>query len=154
VDGGGRELVHSGGTAIGTTIAGGTVEVQSGGSTGSGPITFTNAGGTLQLDDSQHFQGLIAGFASPSGVTEEIDLGDISFGKKTKLSFKEEKNHPRAPQQATAAPHTATLTPLGQSSPQNFPLASDGHGGPIVTAPQHPPSLVGSAASPVLAAQT
>jgi ABC transporter substrate binding protein len=38
----------------------------------------------------QWFHGSIAGFASPSGVTEGIDLRDISFGKKTKVSFKDQ----------------------------------------------------------------
>ena len=33
-------------------------------------------------------------------------------------------------------------------------LSSDGHGGTIVTDPQHPPSLVGSAGNPVFAAQS
>src|SRR5262245_950408 len=53
----------------------------------SGAVTFANAGGILQLDDSQHFHGLIAGFASPSGVIEEIDLGDIvSASERTRPS--------------------------------------------------------------------
>jgi len=53
--------------------------------------------------------------------------------------------------------HGATLTLLGQYSAQDFTLASDGNGGTIVTDPPdrlHPPSLVGSAASPVFATQT
>jgi hypothetical protein len=43
----------------------------------------------------------------------------------------------------------ADLTLLGQYSTANFSLSSDGHGGTIIT---DPPTLVGSAASPVLAA--
>ena len=125
----------------------------SGGSTGSGAVTFTNAGGILQLDDSQHFHGLVASFASPSGVTEEVDLQDIVFSKRTHATFKEDKNHLSGTLTVTDGTHTASLTLLGQYSTGNFNLASDGHGGTIVTDPQHP-SLVGSAASPVLAAQT
>jgi autotransporter passenger strand-loop-strand repeat protein len=90
---GGLEYVSSRGIASGTTINRGTLEVALGGSTGSGPITFTSAGGDLQLDASQSFDGLIAGFASPHGVTEEIDLRDIAFGKGTKVSFTEAGNH-------------------------------------------------------------
>jgi autotransporter passenger strand-loop-strand repeat protein len=147
INSGGLETVLSGGIASATTLSGGTLEVQSGGSTGSGPITFTNAGGDLQLDDSQHFHGLIAGFASPSGVTEEIDLRDIVFGKKTKVSFKEDKNHLSGTLTVTDGTQTASLTLLGQYSTGNFSLSSDGHGGTIVT----DPSLVGSAGHPVLA---
>jgi autotransporter passenger strand-loop-strand repeat protein len=71
--GGGLQVVEPGGIASATTLHGGTLEVASGASI-SGPISFTSAGGDLQLDASQSFHGLIAGFASPSGVTEEIDL--------------------------------------------------------------------------------
>ena len=133
-------------------MSGGTLEVQVGGST-AGPITFTNAGGILELDDSQHFHGLIAGFASPKGVIEEIDLGDISFGKKTKMSFNEAKNHLSGTLTVTDGTHTANLTLLGQYSTGNFRLASDGHGDTMVT----DPSLVGSAGhghAALFAAQT
>src|SRR5262245_56435198 len=152
VNSGGSETVLSGGVASATTLSGGTLEVASGGSTGSGPTTFTNAGGILQLDDSQHFHGLVAGFASPSGVIEEIDLRDIVFGNKTHATFKEAKNHLSGTLTVTNGTQTANLTLLGQYSTGNFNIASDGHGGTMVTDPQHP-SLVGSAGSPVLAPQ-
>ncbi|HJZ98141.1 MAG TPA: hypothetical protein VKE70_16640, partial [Candidatus Solibacter sp.] len=143
----GVEDVLSGGTASSTTINGGTLEVASGGSTGSGPITFTNAGGILQLDDSQDFHGLISGFASPSGVTEEIDLRDIAFTKgRTHLIFKEASNHLSGTLTVTDGTHTANLTLLGQYTAANFHLASDGHGGTMITDP-----MVGSARNLVLA---
>src|SRR5262249_30207551 len=93
VNSGGVESVLSGGIASATTLSGGTLEVTIGGSTGSGAITFTNAGGILQLDASQSFSGLSTGFASPSGVTEEIDLRDIVFAKRTHATFKGASNH-------------------------------------------------------------
>jgi hypothetical protein len=76
VGSGGFELVESGstdsgvtirgGTIRGVTIRGGTFEVASGGSTGSSPVTFASSGGgTLQLDASVSFGGLIAGFGAP-----------------------------------------------------------------------------------------
>jgi autotransporter passenger strand-loop-strand repeat protein len=134
--GGGFQIVESGGIASGTTINGGTLEVASGGSTGSGPITFTSAGGDLQLDASQSFHGLIAGFASPSGVTEEIDLRDIAFGNSTHLTFKEAKDNLSGTLTVRDGSHTATLTLLGQYSAANFSLASDGHGGTFIIDPQ------------------
>jgi hypothetical protein len=124
-------------------------EWASGGSTGSGAVTFTNAGGDLQLDASVSFHGLIAGFASPRGVTEEIDLRDIAFGKGTKVTFTEASKHQSGTLTVTDGTHTADLTLLGQYSTANFSLASDGHGGTMIT---DPPAMVGSAASPVLAA--
>src|SRR5262249_35119830 len=124
----GVEFVGSGGTARGTTIAGGTMEVTPSAPV-SGPIAFTHAGGILQLDASQSFHGTIAGFASPPGVTEEIDLRDIDFAKKTRVSFKEDKNNLSGTLTVTDGTHTANLTLLGQYSANDFSLASDGHGG-------------------------
>src|SRR5262249_59452137 len=150
VNSGGLEEVFAGGTASATTINGGTLEV-AGGASISGPITFTSAGGILELDASQSFHGTIAGFASPPGVTEEIDLRDISFGKKTKLSFHEDKNNLSGTLTVTDGTHTASLTLLGQYSANDFSLASDGHGGTMGTYPQPHPPLAGSPPSPLLA---
>jgi hypothetical protein len=58
----------------------------SGASTGAGGVTFaTLDGGTLRLDDSVHFGGLIAGFGEP----EHLDLSDIAFGSSTSVRFTE-----------------------------------------------------------------
>jgi autotransporter passenger strand-loop-strand repeat protein len=135
VTSGGSQIVASGGTASNTTLSGGTLEVESGGSTGSAAITFTNAGGDLQLDASMRFHGLVAGFGSPSGVVEEIDLRDIAFGNKTSLSFQEAHNLLGGTLTVTDGAHTANLTLLGQYSAANFSLASDGHGGTLITDP-------------------
>jgi hypothetical protein len=123
--------------------------VASGGSTGSGAVTFTSAGGDLQLDASQSFHGLIAGFGSPHGVTEEIDLRDIAFGPHTKETFTEASNHQSGTLTVTDGTHTASLTLLGQYSTANFSLSRDGAGGTVIT---DPPAMVGAAASPILAA--
>jgi autotransporter passenger strand-loop-strand repeat protein len=144
---GGLEYVSSGGTAIDTTIEGGILEVARGGSTGSKPISFTAAGGDLQLDASQSFVGLIAGFGSPPGVTEEIDLRDIAFDKNTHVKFKEAKDGLSGTLTVREGSNVATLTLLGQYTTADFTLSSDGHGGTLITDPS------GSATSPVLAAQ-
>jgi autotransporter passenger strand-loop-strand repeat protein len=144
---GGEEVVAAGGAALNTSIDGGLMEVQSGGSTGmpSTPVSFTTSGGDLQLDFSQGFTSLITGFASPPGVTEEIDLQDITFSSATRETFTQ--NSPTSGTlTVTDGTHTANLTLLGQYSTANFSLASDGHGGTLITDPP------GSATSPALAA--
>jgi autotransporter passenger strand-loop-strand repeat protein len=133
IDGGGIEDVLSSGTANDTTIAGGTLELASGSIAGS--VAFTKAGGDLRLDYSQGFQGTVAGFASPHGVTEEIDLCDIAFGSTTTLSFTEAGNHLSGTLTVTDGSHTATLTLLGQYSAANFSLSSDGVGGTLIKDP-------------------
>ena len=94
------------------------------------------------------FHGLIGGFGSPFGVTEEIDLRDVAFGSGTILSFTEAGNNLSGSLTVSDGTHTASLTLLGQYATGNFTLSSDGHGGTLVT---DPPALVGSASSPVLA---
>jgi autotransporter passenger strand-loop-strand repeat protein len=145
---GGTQIVEAGGTAFNTSIDGGLMEVQSGGTTGAIPVTFTANGGDLQLDFSQAFSGLISGFASPVGVNEVLDLRDVTFTGATKVTFAEAPGNTSGTLTVTDGTHTANLTLLGQYSTANFSLASDGAGGTFV----RDPALVGSAASPVLAA--
>jgi hypothetical protein len=75
----------------GVTIEGGIFEVASGGSTGSGPVTFGFASGVLVLDASTSFTGLVAGFGGIPGLREPdlLDLRDIAFGSGTQVSFTE-----------------------------------------------------------------
>jgi len=113
------------------------------------PITFTSNGGILQLDYSQGFVepqlGPVIGFGSPAGVTEEIDLLDISFGPGTTETYA--GGTTSGTLMVTDGTHTANLALLGQYSTANFSLSSDGHGGTIVT----DPPLVGSSGHPQLA---
>jgi autotransporter passenger strand-loop-strand repeat protein len=126
------EYVTSGGTASGAIISGGTMDIQSGGSIGSGPITFaTSGGGTLRLDDSIHFGGLIAGF----GLPDQLDLTDISFSSTTSASFVEAGGGTSGTLTVTDGTHTAHLTLLGNYVTGNFHVTSDGLGGTLVTDP-------------------
>jgi autotransporter passenger strand-loop-strand repeat protein len=130
---GGTEVIASGGTAIGTAINGGLLEVASGGS--GGDVKFDTLGGTLQLDASQTFSGTIAGFASPPGVTEQIDLADLSFGKNTNVKFKEAKDGTSGTLTIKTGKNEVDLTLLGQYTAADFNVASDGAGGTVVTDP-------------------
>src|SRR5262249_52774637 len=155
-------------SALDTLIDGGVMEVKRGGVTGAfgfvqgppsfplavltfgGGPAFTSNGGILQLDFSQGYKSPsnapISGFgSSPAGVTEELDLRDISFGSATTETFTQQFSN-GGTLTVTDGLHTATLALLGQYSTANFSLASDGQGGTIVT----DPPMVGSAASPVL----
>ena len=72
---GGTEVVSSGGLASATTIAGGTLELANG-AIASGAITFSGAGGTLQLDATTMPLNRISGFVAGNS----IDLAGVSFG--------------------------------------------------------------------------
>jgi hypothetical protein len=128
----GFELVESGSIDSAVTISGGTFEVASGGSTGSGPVTFASGGGgTLQLDASVSFGGLVAGF----GVADHLDLGDRPFGSSTSVSFTEAANNLSGTLTVTDGVHTANITLLGQYMASQFTSASDGHGGTLIGDP-------------------
>jgi hypothetical protein len=125
------------------------MEVEGGASAGT--ITFTSAGGDLKIfQASQGFQGSIAGFGSPPGVTEEIDLLDIAFTQHTHVKFVEAPDHLSGTLTVRNDTQTASITLLGRYHTADFSLASDGQGGTIITDPL---PLVGSAATSVLAAQ-
>ena len=143
---GGLEVVSAGGNAADVTIDGGLLVVRAG---GSATITFdADTGGRVELA-GQSFTGNIAGFASPPGVTEQIDLVDINFiTGTTKVSFTEAAGNTSGTLTVTNGSQTANLTLLGFYSTGNFQIASDGHGGTLVT---DPPTMVGSATNPTLA---
>jgi hypothetical protein len=53
---------------------------------------------------------LIAGFAPPAGITEAIDLRDISFGAGTTATFTEAANNLSGTLTVTSGAQTASLT--------------------------------------------
>jgi autotransporter passenger strand-loop-strand repeat protein len=131
VSSGGTEIVSSGGSTKGTTISGGLLEVDSGAVATA--IAFSG-GGTLQLDDSVHFGGTIGGF----GVSERLDLRDIGFTSGvTTASWLQSGTLI-----VTSGAKAAHLKLLGTHATSNLRLATDGHGGTLIT---DPPAFITSA---------
>jgi autotransporter passenger strand-loop-strand repeat protein len=135
---GGSEYI--GGALAGATLSGGFLEIKSGGTAGTSQIAFTSAGGTLQLDDSQHFSATISGF----GVPGNIDLRDISFGSGTTLAY--DNLGTSGTLTVSDGTHTATLNLLGQYVAGNFTKQTDNNGGTLIT----DPPLVGLNGSPLV----
>lgn len=126
VNSGGVELVNSG-VANGTIIQGGLAHVAVGGA--ANDVTFQGEGGTLQLDSSDLFSGEIAGF----GDTDIIDLRDIAFSAGTTLGYTADPGNGSGTLTLSDGVHSASLVLLGQYSAASFALASDGHGGTMIT---------------------
>jgi autotransporter passenger strand-loop-strand repeat protein len=129
---GGYETVRSGGAVQSATISGGTVEVANGGAFSG---AFQGAG-SLVLDASASFHGLVAGF----GASDQIDLRDIAFvsattkkGSTSNLIFTEPANTMSGMLTVTDGVHTASIQLLGQYTASEFTAASDGHGGTLIT---------------------
>ena len=77
-----------------------------------------------------HFGGLVAGFAQP----DVMDLMDIAYHSGT-TSLAWAQSGTSGTLTVTDGTHTAHLTLLGQYVAGQFHIASDGHGGTMVTDP-------------------
>jgi autotransporter passenger strand-loop-strand repeat protein len=134
---GGAEFVFTNGQADHTTISGGGfVDVKSGGLTNGSLFSFASGNvipGALELDDSVHFGGLVAGF----GMPDFLDLRDIPFTSGvTSLSYASGNvGNTSGTLTVTSGGLSANLTLLGQYVAGNFNIQTDGAGGTLVTDP-------------------
>jgi autotransporter passenger strand-loop-strand repeat protein len=132
IDSAGFELVSSGGIASSAIISGGTLEVASGGSTGSGAVTFAvSVGGILQLDDSHHFNGLVAGFGQP----DLLALTDLSFVSGATSAAWTQTAVSSGTLAVTNGATMVDITLLGQYATGNFNVSSATGGGTVVSDP-------------------
>jgi hypothetical protein len=97
------DVVQSGGIDNAVTISGGAFDVQSGGSTGGGTVTFAGSG-LLVLDASVSFGGLVAGFGAP----DRLDLRDIAFGRVRTRASPRPPTAPAARRRSPTAPTPPT----------------------------------------------
>ena len=74
---------------------------------------------------------MIAGFASPRGVIEEIDLIGFSFTGANETFTQSGTSGTLTV--TNSAGQTVNLNLLGTYSTANFTLSSDGHGGTVIT---------------------
>jgi hypothetical protein len=130
-DGGGGTLLTDPpiDTAPHTIADGATLEIADG---ESGKITFAGTAGTLQLDNPWAFSGKVAGFDGQ----DQIDLMDVSFGAQTTLGFAKTGSS-GAELKLSDGIHTASIALLGNYMASTFAMASDGHGGTLITEVPH-----------------
>jgi hypothetical protein len=96
---------------------------------------IAGSGGTLTLDDTQAYTGTVAGLAPGN----HIDLADISFGAHTTLGYTPNDSNSGGVLTAGDGSHVAKIALLGQYAAASFVMASDGHGGALIT---DPPELI------------
>jgi len=127
----GVQYVGSGGLAANTTIGTGAVEVVFAGGTASG-VTFGAGYAGLVLEQSSAFTGSISGWQD----NDFIDLADIQFDTAgTSLAYAANGDNTGGALTVSDGTHVATLHLLGQYSAADFAIASDGHGGTLITDP-------------------
>ena len=92
-------------------------------------VTFAGITGELQLDQSQSFAGTVAGF----GNQDQIDLRDIAFSANTTLGYATNGVNGGGTLTASDRVDLAKIAVLGQYAASSFVMASDGHGGTLIT---------------------
>jgi hypothetical protein len=97
-------------------------------------VRFTAGTGTLQLDDAQHFAGLISGFSGQ----DVLDLADVAFSPNMSLGYAANTNNSGGNLSVNDATHVASLALLGNYMASSFVASSDGHGGTFIEPSQIP----------------
>jgi autotransporter passenger strand-loop-strand repeat protein len=123
----GSMVVRSGGFLSVATIAGGTLEIESGG-VATKTISFAG-GGTLVLDDAR-LHAKIAGFNATD--PDAIDLTTIDFATAT-LGYS--GNTLSGTLTVSDGVNTTKIAMLGNYVLGNFHKADDSHGGTLITDP-------------------
>ncbi|WP_426434887.1 Ig-like domain-containing protein [Bradyrhizobium genosp. P] len=116
-----------------TLEAGATLELTG---AASGSIAFKAATGTLILDHSMQFTGMIHGLSGngDSSSSNILDLKDISFGSGTTATYVGDTSGGGLTV-SDAQNHIAHLTLAGNYTNSTFNLSSDGNGGTLVIDP-------------------
>jgi autotransporter passenger strand-loop-strand repeat protein len=126
----GTQYVEAGGATYGTMIAsGGTAHAFGGASVHN--VTFAGADATLMLDHASDFSGFISGWQDGN----HLDLSDVQFGQGTTLAYVANAGNSGGKLTVSDGSHTVSLSLLGQYTAADFALASDGHGGTVISDP-------------------
>jgi hypothetical protein len=128
---------YSGTTSGGTlTVSNGTNSVKlnllGDYSTASWLLSKDRNGGTLVVDPP------ISGSLTPDadhGTASGIDLSEISFGANTTLAYAANNDNTGGTLTVSDGLHAQSLALLGQYMASSFSMASDGHGGTLITDP-------------------
>ncbi|WP_292491896.1 VCBS domain-containing protein [Mesorhizobium sp.] len=126
---GGNIVIHGAVTGDGDATIGNLSKLEFGAGS-STDVTFAqNAAGTLELDDSFDYSGLIGGITND----DKLDLNDISFGAGTTVSYQASQDGSGGTLTVSDGAHNATLHLLGTYDASGFKLADDGEGHTVVT---------------------
>ncbi|RUU02714.1 adhesin, partial [Mesorhizobium sp. USDA-HM6] len=126
---GGNIAIHGAVTGEGDATIGNLSKLEFGGAS-STDVTFAHdAAGTLELDDSFDYSGLIGGITND----DKLDLNDISFGAGTTAVYQANQDGSGGTLTVSDGSHNATLHLLGTYDANGFKLADDGEGHAVVT---------------------
>jgi hypothetical protein len=87
-----------------------------------------DAAGTLRLDDSLHFSGVVSGF----GADDHLDLSDITFGAGVTHNYLANAEGTGGTLTVSDGAHTANISLLGQYTAEGFHMNDDHHTGTLI----------------------
>jgi autotransporter passenger strand-loop-strand repeat protein len=140
----GRVIVTKGGALVDSLLAGGLLEVSSGGlvsggltikggqamidGTLSGGAAFTGSAGYLRIDNVAAFHGAISGLTTSRQL---IDLGKLGFAKGETATWSQTGGSGAL--KVVDGAQSASLTLVGGYATSDFALSNDGRGGTLLT---------------------
>jgi hypothetical protein len=88
-----------------------------------------DAAGTLRLDDSLDFSGVVSGF----GQDDHLDLSDIGFGAGVTHDYLANAEGTGGTLTVSDGVHTANISLAGQYTAEGFHVSDDHHTGTLIT---------------------
>ena len=88
-----------------------------------------DAAGTLRLDDSLDFSGVVSGFAQ----NDHLDLSDIKFGAGVTHEYSPNAQGTGGTLTVSDGVHTANISLAGQYTAEGFHVSDDHHTGTLIT---------------------
>jgi hypothetical protein len=124
-------------TGAGTATISGSAILEYGAASAEATGFAPGAAGTLKLDQSSSFSGVVTGFAAGDG----LDLADVAFGPSTTLGFSENGAGTGGTLTVSDGAHTASIALMGQFAAAGFQQAADGGGGGSFITYTPPPAM-------------
>jgi hypothetical protein len=126
---GGNITVTGAVNGSGSAIIDGTATLQFGAPSSMQTTFGQDAAGTLRLDDSLDFSGVVSGF----GKDDHLDLSDIKFGAGVTHDYLPNAQGTGGTLTVSDGVHTANISLLGQYTAENFHVSDDHHAGTQIT---------------------
>jgi hypothetical protein len=130
---GGNVTVTGAVNGSGSAIIDGTATLQFGAPSSMQTTFGQDAAGTLRLDDSLDFSGVVSGF----GKADHLDLSDIKFGAGVTHEYLANAQGTGGTLTVSDGAHTANISMLGQYTAEGFQVSDDHHAGTLITYDWH-----------------
>jgi hypothetical protein len=130
---GGNVAIDGAVTGNGNAMISGTATLEFGAASSANTTFAADAAGTLQLDDSFDFSGVVSGLDG----NDHLDLADIQFSGQLQMNYTANAGGTGGTLSVSDGTHSANITLLGQYDAGGFQANDDQHMGTLVT--YHPP---------------